>query len=281
MNIYKSSLCLILTIPIIGICGSVDSIQRMDIDANNGKPLVAHVVVALCDNEFQEIVPVNDDLGNGDSPRTNLYWGAMYGMKTFFTNKKTWRRLSTERPKNPYILDRAVFTRKLIRNKKLITAYVIADAWQGRHIKDATIRFLEMSSGMHSETITAKYKNKPISFMAGGTAHAITYIGHDGLMDFTIPELDTPKVNPLPNSSIVLACYSEHFFSDKLKKTGTHSLLTTNGLMAPEAYTFEAVISSWFSGKSPANIHLAAASSYSKYQKAKLWWSKKLFSTTH
>ena len=35
-----------------------------------------HVVVALCDNENQGIVPVPEKLGNGKEPLTNLYWGA-------------------------------------------------------------------------------------------------------------------------------------------------------------------------------------------------------------
>ncbi len=47
-----------------------------------------HVYVALCDNIHQGIVPIPKDLGNGQSPRTNLYWGALYGVKTYFTNSK-------------------------------------------------------------------------------------------------------------------------------------------------------------------------------------------------
>jgi len=46
---------------------------------------VVHVFVALCDNEHQGIVPVRAELGNGRDPRTNLYWGAMYGVKTYFS----------------------------------------------------------------------------------------------------------------------------------------------------------------------------------------------------
>ncbi|HST23582.1 MAG TPA: hypothetical protein VLR90_20895, partial [Blastocatellia bacterium] len=35
---------------------------------------VIHVLVALCDNEHQGIVPVPAKIGNGDDPQNNLYW---------------------------------------------------------------------------------------------------------------------------------------------------------------------------------------------------------------
>ncbi len=38
-------------------------VARLDADVAGGEPLVAHVVVALCDNEFQGIVPVPADTG--------------------------------------------------------------------------------------------------------------------------------------------------------------------------------------------------------------------------
>ena len=55
---------------------------RIDQDHQRGAPVVVHVVVALCDNEHQGIVPVPATLGNGQDPRNNLYWGALYGVRT-------------------------------------------------------------------------------------------------------------------------------------------------------------------------------------------------------
>ena len=43
-----------------------------------------HVLVALCDNVNQGIIPVPAKLGNGDKPDDNLYWGALYGVRTYF-----------------------------------------------------------------------------------------------------------------------------------------------------------------------------------------------------
>ena len=41
-------------------------------------------MVALADNDHQGIVPVPRQLGDGDDPANNLYWGARYGVKTYF-----------------------------------------------------------------------------------------------------------------------------------------------------------------------------------------------------
>ncbi len=51
-----------------------------------------YVIVALCDNESQGIVPVSRVLGNGDDPGNNLYWGAMYGVRTFLCKSRNWKR---------------------------------------------------------------------------------------------------------------------------------------------------------------------------------------------
>ena len=47
------------------------------------EPFVVHVSVALCDNASQGIVPVPAAIGDGNAPRTNLYWGASLGVKTW------------------------------------------------------------------------------------------------------------------------------------------------------------------------------------------------------
>ncbi len=102
------------------------------------------------------------------------------------------------------------------------------------------------------------------------------YIGHNGLMDFNIKAIEDNK-NNTATSAIILACKSDAYFSKYLQKVKTHKLLTTSSFMAPEAYTLEAAISSWFSGRNVKNTHLSASKAYSQYQKAKLSWCKKLF----
>jgi len=65
---------------------------------------IVHVLVALCDNLHQGIVPVPARLGNGEDLQNNLYWGAAYGVKAFFTHKDSgWQLLSSIAQPTPFI----------------------------------------------------------------------------------------------------------------------------------------------------------------------------------
>src|SRR5499426_1218032 len=70
---------------------------------------VIHVIVALCDNQYQGIVPVPARIGNGDDPSNNLYWGARFGVKTYFKRAGDWRLVAEERNPRAEILERLVF----------------------------------------------------------------------------------------------------------------------------------------------------------------------------
>jgi hypothetical protein len=74
---------------------------------NQGK--LIHVLVALCDNQYQGIVPVPARIGNGDDPPNNLYWGARFGVKTFFKRAGDWRLITEARNPREEVLERLVF----------------------------------------------------------------------------------------------------------------------------------------------------------------------------
>src|SRR6185503_8620624 len=85
----------------------------------NSIPLI-HVFVALADNVNQGIVPVSASLGNGDNPKTNLYWGAAFGIRSFFSKSKDWELLSVIQNPNASILERCIFKHR--RNQVLLVA---------------------------------------------------------------------------------------------------------------------------------------------------------------
>ena len=62
--------------------------ERLLAKIEKKEDLFVHVFVPLCDNEHQGIVPVNKSLGDGFNPHSNLYWGALYGVKTHLKNIK-------------------------------------------------------------------------------------------------------------------------------------------------------------------------------------------------
>lgn len=236
--------------------------QRIVQDLAAGKPLVAHVVVALADNEHQGIVPVPKALGDGDRPQTNLYWGAMYGVKGFLRRSPDWRAVPIAAPGDPRILERVLFRREISRDGKARTVYLLAEAWQGRHIAASTGRFLEMTRGQHAESVRVDGSD----IAAGGAAHLVAYAGHNGLMDFPVPELATSTERQPPRVAVVLACYSDSYFSTLLRPYAA-PLVTTASLMAPEAYVLDAVVTGWFSGSTRAEVVGAAARAYARYQK--------------
>jgi hypothetical protein len=227
---------------------------------------VIHVFVALCDNKYQGIVPVPASIGNGQDPKTNLYWGAGYGVKSFFINKSNeWKLISSQLKPAQNILERLLF------KHKAKDIYMLADAYDGQFIKQTTIDFLNASSGKNE--IEIETGNKKIYF--GGASDLTAYIGHDGLMDFSLQqkfESNTDK----KRETIILACYSKNYFLSHLKSSGATPLLWTSGLMAPEAYTLHDAIHEWVNNRSPQEIRLAAAKAYSKYQKCSLKASQNL-----
>jgi len=103
-------------------------------------------------------------------------------------------------------------------------------------------------------------------------AHLKVYIGHNVLMDYFGAKdkmVSTPETasNQLHSDAIVLACKSKPYFTDRLSTIGANPLVLTTGLMAPEAYTLDAAITSWVKGSATKDIRKAAASAYAKYQK--------------
>ena len=217
---------------------------------------VIHVLVALCDNKNQGIVPVPAAIGNGQDPANNLYWGCGGGVKTFFRKSANWRLLSTIKNPGTNILERCIF-------KHVSTgAYLVADAYDGTAIKQCTIDFFNDCAG--GNTTMMNIENKPVGI--GGNADLIAYIGHDGLMDFSLSKYEEKKDNKT-RDAIMLACISKNYFREGIRKSGANPVLWSTGLMSPEAYTLEAALEGWLKNETGQDIRKRAANAYHKYQK--------------
>ena len=235
---------------------------------NLDEPKTIHVYVALCDNVNQGIVPVSKALGNGQNPSSNLYWGALYGVKTHFKRSKDWSLVKTLESPNPNILERVLF------KHNTTNTYLLADAYDGAHIKQTTIDFLKAATGDLRESI--EYDSSTLSF--GGSSGMVAYIGHDGLMEFDIA-VSLKPCNTEKRDAVILACISKDFFAPYLKKTGANPLLWTTGLMAPEAYTLKWAIDGWILGETDAQIRERAAAAYHHYQKCGMRGARNLLVT--
>ncbi|MEM7373057.1 MAG: hypothetical protein AAF587_30825 [Bacteroidota bacterium] len=236
--------------------------------ANSDKPSVIHVFVALCDNANQGIVPVPASIGNGQDPHSNLYWGAGYGVRTYFSRSSRWKLIEKINKPAPHILERCIFKHT---NQNVL---LVADAYDGAKIREAIIHFTAASAGHHSTSVSLDTKE----YQAGGAADLVAYVGHNGLMEFDIPS-PPPPLTSKKKDAIMLACISKGYFSPLLTKTGANPLLWTTGLMAPEAYTLEAAIQGWIEGKTDAEVQQLAAAAYHKYQKCGLRGAGRLLVT--
>jgi hypothetical protein len=201
---------------------------------------VIHVFVALCDNKNQGIVPVPKAIGNGQDAANNLYWGCAGGVKGYFKKSNSWKLVSTSKNPAKNILERCVF------KHNSSNAYIVGDAYDGIAIKQCI-----------SDFFTAA---------AGDSAQMIVYVGHDGLMEFSLDKYPQKKNNN-KRETIILSCISKKYFRHGIEQSGATPLLWSTGLMSPEAYTLEAALAGWLKNETAEQIRTRAAAAYHKYQK--------------
>lgn len=229
---------------------------------------VIHVLVALCDNVNQGIVPVPAHLGNGEDPPKNLYWGAAYGVKTYFSRSKDWQKLAEIKNPKDNVLERIIFKHK-IQN-----VYLIADAYRGSKMKETIDDFFLAVSGEKLENV--EVNNQTLQTL--GSANLVTFIGHNGLMDFSLDK-EIIKKDEDNRDAIILACASRQYFAPHLKKTKANPILWTSNLMAPEAYILHDALEGWIKGETSSQIQNRGAAAYAKYQKISLKSAQRLLVT--
>jgi hypothetical protein len=234
--------------------------------AGPAEPKCVHVFVALADNAHQGIVKVPDALGNGDDPAGNLYWGAMYGVKTFFQKSAAWEPIAVDSPLPAGVLERRAF-----RHAKT-GALLLADAYKGSEIKRAVVDFLSAAGGGRAGRLDAAGRTARIR----GGADLVVYVGHNGLMDFSLED-GAVQGTGTGRDAIVLACKSKPYFGPWLQRLNANPVLLTTGFMAPEAYTLHDALESWIAGAPPATVREKAAAAYHQYQKCGLNGARRLF----
>jgi hypothetical protein len=223
------------------ILGSMEKAAAKDI------PLRVHVVVALCDNLHQGIVPVSAKLGNGQDPDNNLYWGALYGVRSHF--KKTgWKLVEKTKPGGE-ILEKVIFKKRIARREVILQA----EAFRGDKIKSAMERFLMFASGNFGD----------------GSRHIdlVAFVGHNGLMDVELDSFPDWKAESGRRDVIILACQGRAYWQKPIEKAGAYPLIWSTGLMAAEAYPLAAALEGWARGEKAPAIRERAAGAYAKFQK--------------
>jgi hypothetical protein len=169
-------------------------------------------------------------------------------------------------------LDRRIFRHRTQH------VFIVAEAYRGIQIKRATEDFLAAAAGTPGEAVNVLVDGKALTLHLSGSADLVAYVGHDGLMDFTLTSLPK-KQDEEKRDAIILACASKGYFADALRKTGANPLLWTTNLMAPEAYILSAAIDGWLRKETDEEIRVRAAKAYDRYQNCGLKSANRLFAT--
>ncbi len=232
---------------------------------------IIHVYVSLADNDSQGIIPLPRKMGNGNDAANNLFWGGKYGVKTFFNQSDDWELLDSAKNISGDVLQRCVW------KHRRFNCYMVADAYKGARIRTCTMNFLLNASGHPSDTAYA-HKNGKSKMLLMEAAALICYVGHDGFMDFEIP-------NPPPQNSadrkdvFILASASRLYFKDAVLTAGAVPVLWTSNLITPEAYSLKAGIDGWLYHETGGEIAVRAAKAYDAYQQCGYETALQLFVT--
>lgn len=238
-------------------------------DIGDGKPLVVQVHVPLCESSI--IVCGNAKLGDGDNPDSNLYWATSGGFKGWFRKAPGWKLVHSEKPGAGAVLEKRVWRRRFAAGagwrkrglRKAFDVFVVAYAWKGTSIREAIQSYVRQLSGLDPETLSLDDKTV---LDVGGAARIVSYVGHNGWMDF---EFDWDK---RPNAAkakgtIAVACLTADYLAAPLRDAKIAPLLMTTSLMFAGAHSFEGAVSAVAQAKTLRQVRSAAAVNHAAGQK--------------
>ncbi len=239
------------------------------------------IYVPLCDNQFQGIIPVPPLLGNGDDPKSNLYWGAGGGFYGYFKKNRDYREVY-RRTGNDTILETVVFERTVKPNnfwkdygvQKPYRIYLVGKAYRGRYINKAMLDFVTAVRCDSGEEILLADSTR---IGIDGKGRIVGYMGHNGLLDAKTDFSGITENRTHNKGSFVFGCFSVYFFYDLLKGENSEILVLTNNLMCPEAYNLDAVIESLVNGESGDVLLARVARTYDHWQHCGYRGARKLF----
>jgi hypothetical protein len=207
------------------------------VTATSSPPLEIRVEVALCDKDTQGVVaPANPRQCSAALPGENVYWGALYGVKTHLPSALHAKRepvTVTDDERSDGVVERFVLHTP--------RATVTATAWA------------DMGHAMRAALTPP-----------AGTA-LVVFAGHNGLMDMPVASLELAPTTSTAAVS-VLACLSARYFADVIAARGLAPYVLTKSLMAPEAYVVAAVVRAFVDGKPAKTAVDDAAASYATFQ---------------
>jgi hypothetical protein len=233
-------------------------INYLQSKVNTNQPLVAHVLVPLCDNEHQGIVPTSASIGNGMDPDHNLYWATSKGMKRFFKELKDWKMVRLSYNIGDNILQRAIF-KKSFSNGAIV--YLVADAYRGDRMPECLDDYFNSLSEHKNDTLIIGKDSIKIN----GGADLIAFNGHNGLMDEST-KFEKATSQTRPKDAVSISCASSGYFKVKYLETNSYPLVHTTNLLYPGAFILEGIINAWAMLESDIECKKAAGKAYYEHK---------------
>ncbi|MBK9036626.1 MAG: hypothetical protein IPL61_36150 [Myxococcales bacterium] len=244
---------------------------RVVADLAAGRPLVVQVHVPLCERTI--IACGNDRLGDGDSPRTNLYWATTEGFLGWFGRKRSgWTQVlaaTGDAIGEPDVLDLRVWRRELptpaawraAGAPKRVAVYVVAQAWRGTQIDRALTRYAEDLYGAHAQAIALP---DGTTLAAGGDAHVVAYVGHNRLMDLAAFDWAAiaARGDQRSRGVIAIACHTAPYMQGVVPGPHQVPLVLTRDFMLASAAALEGAVVAFARGGDYAAVRRGAAQGY-------------------
>lgn len=242
--------------------------DRAAADLAAGKPMVAEVHVALCDNSI--IHCGGNGMGDGASLERNLYWGTTHGMHGWLSRRASgWRLVGKPAPRRGEVLATEIWHRRAdpdgaLRKRgvtKPFDVYLIAEAWRGSDIDPALESWLDDLYGDATRTY-ALDDGRAID--GGAAAHLVAWVAHNRFMD--LPTYDfqprAAKAGARPRGVVAIACYSQLYLASQTSSPARVPLFFTADFVFASAPALVAAIGAFAAGGSLEAIRKAGITGY-------------------
>jgi hypothetical protein len=247
--------------------------DRLAADLRMGRPLVATIYVALCDNDNQGIVKVkNRRICQGDTPEHNLYWAAAGGLWATLA-RAHWQQLAMTRFDDGALAVKAVWRKRFTPGGALrargvrepFDVVVVGLGYRGSRIRTAMMDYLRAVNTDHVGPSAAGAADA----WAGGKSHVVGYIGHDYFYDVDDagPLLAQNQGDSVLHKGVfALACTGHRLIRPAIQRCNAHIFLLNRTLGFPGAWAAEAILAAVAEGEPMRTIHRRAATAFAQGQ---------------
>lgn len=210
---------------------------------------------------------------NGDDPRTNLCWGALYGVDTHMANAAGWRRFYGDKGDGNRIIRRSIFSRRVAPSAEWVAAgvdqafdvFVLANAWPASRLREAMSQPIRDACADGPVVIT----HDGMSLAFGSASCMVGYLGPNAMADAYWDPFEA--CNSGGHSRIglfYLSSMSAVYLYDSAVRNGFYPVLFARLPIVPEAYLFDGMMQALLEGELDEGFLDSAARAYAKYQKS-------------